>query len=73
MIRAWFFQPLATPDKNGPRDWTRFDRTIAAAKAAGYYVIPTLGNQWGECGHKGATLMVASWSNNENGYAGFPS
>ena len=55
VIRAWFFQPLATPDKTGPRDWTRFDRTIAAAKAAGYYVIPTLGNQWGECGHKGAT------------------
>jgi len=24
------------------------------------------------CGHKGATLMVASWSNEETGYAEFP-
>ena len=55
VIRAWFFEPLATAGLTGQRDWTRFDRTIAAAKAAGYYVIPTLGNQWGECGHKGPT------------------
>ena len=55
VIRAWFFQPLATVGLTGTRDWTRFDRTLAAAKATGYYVLPTLGNQWGECGHKGAT------------------
>ena len=55
VIRAWFFEPLATAGLTGTRDWTRFDRTIAAAKAAGYHVIPTFGNQWGECGHKGAT------------------
>ena len=64
VIRAWFFQPLATPAIHGPRDWTRFDRTIAAAKAAGYYVIPTLGNQWGECGHKGtngSTYKTVDW------------
>ncbi len=69
VIRAWFFQPLATPDKTGPRDWTRFDRTIAAAHAAGYYVIPTLGNQWGECGHKGATAGYKTIDWYRGGYA----
>jgi mannan endo-1,4-beta-mannosidase len=72
VIRAWFFQPLAT-DLDGTRNWARFDRTIAEAKARGYYVIPTLGNQWGECGHKGSlaglsasTYKYPSWY--ETGY-----
>ena len=72
VIRAWFFQPLGT-NLDGTRDWARFDRTIAEAKARGYYVIPTLGNQWGECGHKGSiahlsasTYKYPSWY--ETGY-----
>jgi Tol biopolymer transport system component len=48
VIRAWFFQSLAT--QNGQRDWSRFDRTIAAAGAHGMKVIVTLTDQWGECG-----------------------
>ena len=48
VIRAWFFQPLATT--NGVRDWTAFDRTLASARTHGYKVIATLIDQWGDCG-----------------------
>ena len=48
VMRAWFFQQLATT--NGARDWTAFDRTLATAKAHGYKVIATLVDQWGDCG-----------------------
>ena len=48
VLRAWFFQPLATT--NGVRDWTAFDRTLATARAHGYRVIATLIDQWGDCG-----------------------
>ena len=68
VIRAWFFQPLATTAGTGARDWTRFDRTLAAARVAGYLVIPTLGNQWGECGHKGPTAGYKSQAWYETGY-----
>lgn len=68
VIRAWFFQPLATLQFSGARDWTRFDRTLAAAKAAGYHVIPTLGNQWGECGHKGPTAGYKTPAWYQTGY-----
>src|SRR4030088_3467414 len=44
VIRAWFFQSLAT--SNSARDWTAFDRTIATAKSLGVRVIATLANQW---------------------------
>jgi len=47
-MRAWFFQQLATT--NGQRDWTAFDRTLAAAKAHHVKVIATLVDQWGPCG-----------------------
>ncbi|TMD33390.1 MAG: hypothetical protein E6I89_16975 [Chloroflexi bacterium] len=48
MFRAWFFQQLATT--NGVRDWTGFDRTLAAARRHGFRVIATLIDQWGDCG-----------------------
>lgn len=48
VFRAWFFQQLATV--NGTRDWTRFDTTLAAARARGFKVIATLVDQWGNCG-----------------------
>jgi mannan endo-1,4-beta-mannosidase len=48
VFRAWFFQQLATMD--GQRDWTAFDRTLAAASAHGLKVIVTLIDQWGNCG-----------------------
>jgi mannan endo-1,4-beta-mannosidase len=46
-FRAWFFQSLAT--RNGVRDWTAFDHTLAVARSHGVKVIVTLGNQWGDC------------------------
>ena len=45
VIRAWFFQHLATTD--GVRDWTTFDKTLAVARRNGVRVIPVLGDQWG--------------------------
>ena len=47
MIRAWFFQSLATT--GGVRDWSAFDHTLAAARIAGAQVIAVLGDQWGGC------------------------
>jgi hypothetical protein len=47
VIRAWFFQALATID--GQRDWSGFDHTLAVAAARGVKVIVTLGNQWIDC------------------------
>jgi mannan endo-1,4-beta-mannosidase len=48
VIRVWWNQALATT--NGQRDWSRFDRLMAAARRDNVWVIPTLGSQWGECG-----------------------
>ena len=47
VLRAWFFQAMATSD--GQRDWSRFDNTLAIAARHGYRVIVTLANQWGDC------------------------
>lgn len=47
VVRAWFFQPLAT--SNGRRDWAPFDTTLAVARARGVHVIFVLANQWGYC------------------------
>ncbi|MDQ2969489.1 MAG: cellulase family glycosylhydrolase [Actinomycetota bacterium] len=47
VFRAWFFQSLAT--KNGHRDWSAFDHTLAVAFLHGYRVVVTLANQWGDC------------------------
>jgi uncharacterized repeat protein (TIGR01451 family) len=48
VVRAWFFQQLAT--SGGARDWTAFDRTLNTMRARGYKVIATLIDQWGNCG-----------------------
>jgi mannan endo-1,4-beta-mannosidase len=48
VIRGWFFQRLATtPD--GRRDWSYFDRTLAAAGRHNLKVIAVLGNEWQDC------------------------
>ena len=44
-MRAWFFQSLAT--RNGVRDWTAFDHTLAVARSHGVKVIVTLGQSVG--------------------------
>ena len=46
-FRTWFFQKLAT--KNGVRDWSAFDHTLAVARSHGVRVVATLGNQWWHC------------------------
>ena len=46
-FRAWFFQSLAT--RNGLRDWSAFDHTLAVAAAHHQRVVFTLANQWGSC------------------------
>ncbi len=48
VLRAWFFQSLATTATD-TRDWTRFDNTLAKAAARGIKVIPTLINQLKDC------------------------
>ena len=48
VIRAWFFQALATNDA-GARDWNGIDHTLSVAAAHGVRVIVTLGNQWIDC------------------------
>jgi len=52
VFRAWFFQSLAT--RNGQRDWSSFDATLAVARAHDERVIATLGNQLADC--EGAVL-----------------
>jgi len=47
VFRAWFFQSLAT--RNGQRDWSSFDATLAVARAHDERVIATLGNDLGDC------------------------
>jgi len=61
VIRAWFFQTLATTA--GQRDWSGFDHTLAVANAHGYKVIATLTNQWPDCD-------TAAGFKNESWYAG---
>jgi endo-1,4-beta-mannosidase len=57
VFRAWFFQDLAT--NRGVRDWAYFDRTLAVARARGFRVIATIGDQWGGCDHDG--YKAADW------------
>lgn len=53
VIRAWFFQRLATT--NGARDWRAFDHTLAVARRHGFKVIAVLGDGHGTCEARGAT------------------
>jgi endo-1,4-beta-mannosidase len=47
VFRAWFFQYEATRD--GHRDWSNFDHTLAVARAHHQKVIPVLVDQYGNC------------------------
>lgn len=57
VIRAWFFQSLATT--NGQRDWSAFDATLATARAHNVRVIVTLADHWGAC--EGTGLKGEGW------------
>ncbi len=59
VVRAWFFQGLATTS-GGVRDWTRFDATLATAEEHGIKVIPTLANQWADC-EQGYGFKTKAW------------
>jgi hypothetical protein len=52
-LRAWFFQPftIAVPLSGGApaRDWSIFDRTLAAVKRAGMRIVVTLTEGHGTC------------------------
>lgn len=62
VVRAWFFQRLATtPD--GRRDWTTFDATVAAAREHGIKLILVLGNQWHHC--EGSGAAAAGYKNDQ--------
>jgi mannan endo-1,4-beta-mannosidase len=64
VVRAWFFQTLATDKTPGrERNWAAFDHTLQAAAAHGMKVIATLTDQWGECGTDtpGNGYKEASW------------
>jgi len=58
VLRAWFFQDMATT--RGQRDWSRFDNTLAIAAKHGYRVIVTLANQWADC-DSGYGYKTANW------------
>lgn len=47
-FRAWFYQELAST-RNGARDWSAFDHTLAEAAAHNQRVVVTLADQWGDC------------------------
>lgn len=58
-FRAWFFQSLAT--RNGQRDWSGFDATLAVARAHDERVIATLGNDLGDCEGPGPVQRDEGW------------
>ena len=67
VIRAWFFQSLAT--RGGARDWTELDRVLATARERGVRVVPVLTDQWGACeGREGASGSYKSLTWYEGGY-----
>lgn len=69
VIRAWFFQDMATV--GGVRDWTAFDQTLAVARAHGKRVIATLANQWQDCepqaGYKDKTWYESGYQARDPG------
>jgi endo-1,4-beta-mannosidase len=59
VLRAWFYQHLAT--SNGVRDWTVFDHTLQVAAAHHQRVIVTLADQWGSCDTLPSTYKTLAW------------
>jgi mannan endo-1,4-beta-mannosidase len=62
VMRAWFFQYLATA-RDGTRDWSAFDHTLAVARAHHVKVIVTLGNEWSDC--DGSPNAAAGYKNTD--------
>lgn len=58
VMRAWFFQDMAT--SGGSRDWSRMDQTLSKAADHGVKVIPVLANQWADC-DSGYGFKTKAW------------
>jgi len=65
VFRAWFFQSLAT--RNGQRDWSSFDATLAVARMHDERVIATLGNDLSDCEGPAPVQRTETWYG--SGYA----
>lgn len=81
VLRGWFFQRFTV--SNGQRDWSRFDKSLTAIRQAGYRIIATLGNEWGDGEVNQATGSGPNWDGSpgslkrstswyQNGYASVP-
>jgi mannan endo-1,4-beta-mannosidase len=60
VIRAWFGQWLANPTGSGI-DWTVFDHTLSTARAHGYKVIVTFGDQDGTWDDGVSKTLDSQW------------
>ena len=58
VMRAWFFQNMATT--SGERNWSRFEATLATAASHNVRVIPVLANQWADC-ETGLGYKTKAW------------
>jgi len=63
VVRFWAFQSMT----NGGTDFSKLDAVVAAAKAQGIYLLPTLENHWGDCtvgGTKSPTWYASGYKSN---------
>jgi mannan endo-1,4-beta-mannosidase len=68
VIRSWQYQPFST--REGRRDWTEFDQTLAVAAAHHVRVIVTLEDQWTYCvstGYKNRTWYETGYKEPQGG------
>jgi mannan endo-1,4-beta-mannosidase len=73
VVRMWWFQ---SDMGTGSNPWAPFDTIVAAAKASGVRIIPTLTNQWNTCdepspatGEKELAWYQGGYTQPEGGYA----
>jgi mannan endo-1,4-beta-mannosidase len=64
-LRSWFFQPYAVsvPEGGGPsqRDWSVFDKTLAAVKRAHMKIVVTLTENGGTCDEPDKVRKTIAW------------
>jgi mannan endo-1,4-beta-mannosidase len=65
VVRMWWFQ---SDMGTGSNPWAPFDQIVAAAKAAGVTIIPTLTNQWQTCDEPAPTTSEKLLSWYQGGY-----
>jgi hypothetical protein len=72
LVRVWFTQYLATDHATGERDWSSFDRVVAAAETAPTHphLVVTLANQSGDCDSgvwRGRAWYDGAWDHDVDG------